>query len=229
MYNPNAYEEMQFNDYLRAVMNGESNIEKAKIDLALRCDFNCEDAFRIFEQDGRGFITEDDLRYGLCLLGITPTNEDLRLLMKRFDLRKEGALSYGDFFDMLVPYEKDYRLMVEERPPNSCCPCRCLDLLSFVTRTYLKNVLSLIIETENRLNIMKKGYTTLRIKLPEIFGMIDYLRCGYFLNENFVGYLKRNGIYNCTKDADLTFIRLDRKRNGQIEQAEVRDELEAVY
>lgn len=58
------YEEKQFIEYLKVTMEAEGRIERQKIDLALRSDFNVEDAFRIFELDGRGYITEDDLKYG---------------------------------------------------------------------------------------------------------------------------------------------------------------------
>lgn len=110
----------------------ESQIEEAKVSLALRPDFNCEDAFRIFELNGRGFINECDLKCGLNLIGVFPTDHEVRLLMKRFDLQKQGVLNYADFFDMVVPFEKEYRTLVENRCPNSCCPCRCPDAFAIL-------------------------------------------------------------------------------------------------
>ena len=50
------FEKNQFNDFLKALMEGEKQIELHKIDLALKSDFNCEDAFRIFEKDGQGYL-----------------------------------------------------------------------------------------------------------------------------------------------------------------------------
>ena len=105
--NYNAYEEGQFNDFLRKLMNVESQIENAKISLALNPDFNCEDAFRLFECNGRGFLDQNDLKCGLNLIGVCPTEQEVRLLMKRFDLQNTGTLNYADFFDMLVPFEKE--------------------------------------------------------------------------------------------------------------------------
>ena len=110
--NYNAYEERQFNDLLSKLMRVESQIEAAKITLALNPDFNCEDAFRIFECNGRGFLDANDLKCGLNLLGICPTDLEVRLLLKRFDLQNEGSINYADFFDMLVPFEKEYRTLV---------------------------------------------------------------------------------------------------------------------
>lgn len=152
------YEEKQFIEYLKVTMEAEGRIERQKIDLALRSDFNVEDAFRIFELDGRGYITEDDLKYGLNLLDIYATNSDIRLLMKRFDLQKEGVISFANFFDMVTPFEKDYREMVENRPPNSTCSCRCPEVFMYTTRLNLKNLFNTLIDLENGFNMRKRDY-----------------------------------------------------------------------
>ena len=227
--NDSGYEKNQFVDYLRMVMDAESRIERSKIDLALRADFNVEDAFRIFELDGRGFITEDDLKYGLNVLEIYPTNSDIRLLMKRFDLQKEGVLNFADFFDMVTPYEKDYRTMVENRPPNSCCACRCPDVFMITTRIYLKNLFNSLIDYENKFNMAKKGYAALRYKLMDVFKGIDKFGFGYFNDADLAKYLKDNYAFTTPKDSDLLFIRLDRNRNGKVEYSEIEDELTQCY
>jgi len=226
---PIGQEQCQFNDYLCNVMNAESQIEQAKIDLALRSDFNCEDAFRIFELDGRGFLTESDLKCGLSLLDVCATDEDVRNLMKRFDLNKEGVLNYADFFDMLVPYEKDYRNMVENRVPNSCCPCRCPEVFMYTTRLYLKNLFNSLICYENKFNCMKKGFAGVRCNLRDIFRNIDVCCRGRFNEQDFLCYLKKNCIFTNTKDADLLFIRLDKNRDGCVDCFELEDELKPVY
>ena len=227
--NYNEYEERQFNDFLRKLMIAESQIEAAKIDLALKCDFNCEDAFRIFELNGRGFIDECDLKCGLNLIGIFPTDYEIRLLMKRFDLQKEGCLKYADFFDMLVPFEKEYRTMVENRLPNSCCIYNSTDAFCFNTLCTLKNVFNLIINLETDINNNRKLFGTLRLKLKDIFGLLDYPNRGYFSNNDLIVYLQNKGIYRNNKDADLLFIRLDKSRNGNVYYKEVEDELETLY
>ena len=227
--NYNEYEEGQFNDFLRKLMMAESQIEDAKVSLALRPDFNCEDAFRIFELNGRGFIDECDLKCGLNLIGIFPTDHEVRLLMKRFDLQKQGVLNFADFFDMLVPFEKEYRAMVENRCPNTCCPCRCTDAFCYSTLCSLKNVFNLIINLENDINNNRKLFGTLRLKLRDIFGLLDYPHRGYFSNNDLIVYLQKNGIFSSNKDADLLFIRLDKARNGNVYYNEVEDELQTLY
>ena len=43
----------------------EREVETAKIEVALKADFNLMDAFRLFDTMGRGFITQRDFAEGL--------------------------------------------------------------------------------------------------------------------------------------------------------------------
>ena len=223
------YEKNQFNDFLRMLMRIEGDIESLKIDLSLNPDFNCEDAFRIFELDGRGFLDKEDLKYGLNLLNIYPKDYELRLLMKRFDLQKKGGINYADFFDIVVPFEKDNRTAVEDRLPRSCCPCRCIDVFSCSTIDILKKLFKLLIATENEINNFRRTLGILRLKLKDIFGLIDLIRRGYFTNDDLTAYIQSQNIAYEDKDLDLLFIRLDKNRNGKIDYKEVEDELQTLY
>ena len=223
------YEKNQFNDFLKKLMGIEGEIERLKIDLSLNPDFNCEDAFRIFELDGRGYFDKDDLKYGLNLLNIYPTDHELRLFMKRFDLQKQGGINFADFFDIVVPFEKEYRNAVEERLPRSCCPCRCIDAFSNSTISTLKNLFRLLMQKENDINNFRRSLGILRIKLKDIFELIDFQNRGYFTNTDLVVYLQNENILYDDKDLDLLFIRLDKNRNGKIDYKEVEDDLQTLY
>ena len=225
--NYNEYEQRQFNNFLQKLMLIESQIERIKIDLALNPDFNCEDAFRLFELNGRDYLDKNDLKYGLNLIGLFPSEKDLSLLMKRFDLERQGSLNYADFFDIVVPFEKEYRTMVEERIPNSFT-CRSLDAFSFKTISILKDLFNYIINSENEINDLRRDYGSLRLKLRDIFGLLDYLRNGYFTNSDLMVYLQKQNLLGNNKDADLLFIRLDKNRNGKIDYREVEDELQTL-
>ena len=223
------YEQKQFNDFLRKLMLIESNIERIKIDLSFNPDFNCEDAFRLFENEEKEYLDKEDLQLGLNLLGLNPTDHELRLLMKRFDLQKKGGIDYADFFDIIIPFEKEYRLNVEERIPNSCCNCRCLDVFSLNTISTLRELFYIIINYENEINNMRKTFGTLRIKLRYIFELLDNRKRGYFTDSDLLVYLKNQRLLKNDKDADLLFIRLDKNRNGKIDYKEVEDEVQTLY
>ena len=223
------YEKNKFNDFLRKLMEIESRIEDAKISLAINPDFNCEDAFRLFESNDKGFLDKTDIKNGLNLLCIFPTNKELDLLMKRFDLQKNGYLNFADFFDMVVPFEKSYRERVENRCPQSCCPCRSPDVFSDKTIYYLKNLFTLLIDSENEINDLRKMMGTVRLKLNDIFALLDQDGKGFFENKEMIEYFENNGLLDDNKAADLLFIRLDKNRNGKIDYPEVEDEFQTLY
>ena len=63
----------------------EKKIEKAKIQLSLKTDFNLIDAFRIFNESGNGSASISDLQRGLSELGLDVSVDEVSLFMKRFD------------------------------------------------------------------------------------------------------------------------------------------------
>ena len=225
----NDFEKNQFNEFLKLLMNVEKDIEQKKIDLVLHSDFNCEDAFRIFEKNGRGFLTKDDLKYGLYLLGINASDFVIDLLFKRFDLQKLDEINYADFFDMLIPFQKKYRNEVEQRPPLSYSSFQNIEIFSQKTIICLRNVFNLIINCEIKINEMRKNFSILIRRLKDIFRMFDINELGFFNFQDFLRYLKDNELLDEALNVDLLFIRLDKNRNGKIDFTEVADEIEAIY
>ena len=225
----NNFELKQFNDFLRLLMKTERTIEQIKIDLSLNQDFNCEDSFRIFEKNNRGYLTRDDLKYGLYLLDIIVDDFTINLLFKRFDLKKYNEINYADFFDMLIPFEKKYRTDIEKRQPKIFDFRPKNEIFNNNTIKCLKNTLILIIKCEKEINEIRKGFSILMRKLKNIFKLFDKNENGYFIFDEYIDYLKK---YNLTEDSlnvDLLFIRLDKNRNGKIDFVELADEIEALY
>ena len=93
----------------------------------------------------------------------------------------------------------------------------------------IKNLLDSIIKYENKFNFMRRGFTTLNLKLKKIFGKIDIGKNGYFSNDDLVVYMKKNRIFTDNKELDLLFIRLDKNRNGKIDYKEIYDETHPIY
>jgi hypothetical protein len=87
-----SYEEENFISYLRELLDLENQLERAKCDNIIKADFNVDDAFSIFEVDRRGYLTDLDLKYGLNSLDIFPTQDEISLLIKRFNRNGNGVL-----------------------------------------------------------------------------------------------------------------------------------------
>ena len=59
---------------------------------------------------------------------------------------------------------------------------------------------------------MRRGFTTLNLKLKKLFGKIDTGKNGYFSNDDLVVYMKNNKIFTDNNELNLLFIRLDKNR-----------------
>jgi hypothetical protein len=145
------------------------------------------------------------------------------------DLQKGGRITYADFFDIVVPFEKNYRMRVENRNPHCLYPWKKEDLFRPNTINELKELFNLIINLEIEVNNMRKLFGTLRLNLRNIFGQVDKNNAGHFLSDELIEYLDNNRLLVNRRDPDLLFIRLDKNRNGKIEFSEVEDELQTLY
>ena len=221
---------MNFNSYLKTLIDGETEIELYKVELALKQDFNCEDFFRLFEYEGKGLIFPEDLHFGLNLLNLKPNEQIINLLMKRFDLLKENRLNFGDFFDMVVSFQKSYRNLVEKRVPLSENPENILDILDNETISCFKVLMVSIIEFEYRINNLRKEINLEEDKIKELFDIIDENKKGFLIYDDFVKYLIKNVIdsNNNQLGIDLLFIRLDKGRKGKLFLDNFIDELNIV-
>ena len=63
------------------------------------------DAFRIFDREGKGWITPPQLLTGLAQLNISASTEDIFIFMKRFDRFDSGRLKYSDFCEAFIPLD----------------------------------------------------------------------------------------------------------------------------
>ena len=209
----------ELNDYIKFLLKGENKIENMKIKLCDIFDFSVEDAFRIFEKNGRGYLDKDDIKYGLSVLNIYPSGYNLELFFKRYDLQKKGFISYEDFYDMIVPFEKEYRINMQKRLPKSNCP---QSYLGKEINNMLNSLFKFLIDFENKANIEKKS---LNIDFKDIFNELDTEKQGYFNFENFLDYLNEYELIEENINPDLLYIRLDKNRNGIIDLEEFAEEM----
>ena len=225
----NEFEENQFIDYLRNAMELENKIENLKIELSLRCDFNWEEIFRMFEIEGRGFLTRDDLSIGFNKFDLYPKYIDISLLLNRYDLQKKGFITYPDFFEMIVPFSKYHRLMVENRRINSEIKDINPDEFNYETKQCIKNLFFEIFIGEFTLNKQREKFASLKNVFRDIFNSMDNSGKGFIGEKDFVMYIQNNDLFKSSKECDLLFLRFNKLRNGKIEFKEMMDEIEPIY
>ena len=216
----------KFNDFITELMSIEEKIENAKIDLALRHDFNIENIFRFFDFDNKGYITINDFERGFNKLSLYPNPLEIKVVFNKYDSNMKNQINFGDLFDMFTPFERDYTIMVENRKPIE-------NEFMLSTKIYLVNLIKEIISNENKLNYLKRQFINFKKRLREIFADIDRDNKGYFDIEDWSSYLKRksklNGVINDNKKGRyLLFIRLDKKRRGRVDYCDLMDELNPI-
>ena len=217
-------------DYFNALMDCEEEIEKAKINLSLRSDFNINDAFTLFSSSTDKILLSDleKIIYGNFSKNLIFSHQDMELIMKRSDLVHKGYIDKADFFDLLTPFEKEYRDMVEKRLANNSLYNNIS--LSQGTMLYLNNLFESIVTNERKINNIRYNISPYRNELNKIF----YEICGgnnieFFTIDNLHNYFCKNNIISYRdKRFKLVFIKFDRNRTGKIEFFEFLDEITYV-
>jgi Ca2+-binding EF-hand superfamily protein len=118
----NLRDEDELVNGLRDLIRGENDIEREKISLALKPDFNLTDAFKIFDVNYCGHICVAELREGLAAIGVFPTSEELDLFISRYDTTGDRRLNMREFSDAFLALDAYYASMVERRGSNHRYP-----------------------------------------------------------------------------------------------------------
>jgi hypothetical protein len=95
----------------------ERQLERAKIDLSLRTDFNLIDAFRAFDVDGKGWLSSQELQEGLQLFDINCNQDDIYFFMKRYDKDEDNNLKYSEFCDAFLPTDSFHAGLLAKKAP----------------------------------------------------------------------------------------------------------------
>lgn len=156
-----------------AVMLGfESQLERARYDLANRRDFTLKGAFNYFANSSQYKLSLDEFRFGLDRLNINVDPRYVICLFNRYDSDQDGRIGFWEFSNALLPIEPRMREDVEAR--NTAYD------MSYETRekmiTLLRRCLDVEIEIE-RTRARLKQY--LSSNLRQVFEAIDWLNQGF--------------------------------------------------
>ena len=205
----NSFTQNDFNNFINLIMHYETLIECKKLELACNYpDYNVEDLFSLFEspQTQNDILSFQDLRNGFCNLGFNISNEDLNIFIKRYNLECVNGISYSDFFDIFVPFDKIKRDEIENRNDN---------ILTNQTVEKFKELINLIFTAERAIEDERIRINNLNgFNLGLVFNGERKFEGNCANDDDLEDFLKRKGISFEQKGADLLFIRLDRNRDG---------------
>ena len=221
-FNSDNYNVEKFNDLFKNIMEKEIEIENEKILFMKNANINIKDIFYFFDNNNKNYISMEDLNNAFNTMEINQNGNEAKLFMNRYDLLKNQKLCQQDFFDAVVPFEKEYRILMENKSYNYIKSDNILN--NKVNFYYMKKLFMFIIDTEYEINRIKKSFYDLEDKINIIFNLIDKDKKGYFSFSDLNTYLNNNKIFFDSYAAALLFIRLDKKREGKVEISNIIEE-----
>ena len=159
------------------------------------------------------------------------TSKELDILIHKYSLKNDNIIQFSDFFDMIIPYEIQYRDLVKKRKSNSDENISRSPLIfSYKTSNDLKNLFNIIIKEENKLNDMRKLFSSdLKYNLEIYLNKIDITKNNYFDEQDLLLYLKKNKILIDEDSCVLLFIRLDYNHDGEVNLFELKKEFNSIF
>eukprot|EP00826_Nyctotherus_ovalis_P045682 TRINITY_DN5079_c0_g6_i1.p1 TRINITY_DN5079_c0_g6~~TRINITY_DN5079_c0_g6_i1.p1 ORF type:complete len:453 (+),score=122.77 TRINITY_DN5079_c0_g6_i1:694-2052(+) len=186
--------------------------EEARERLYARPDFSTKEAFKLFSGEKGDTVSLFELKWGLKKLGVHTRNEELITMTRRYDLNKDGKLSYEEFEAMLKSESKVEKDSVEDKEFGE------------ITKCLLKSLMTSIIENEVKIERIRNDigrYAELKhLYLENTFNDLDKAKKGFITIEELTKLMQRTGNYMTSKEAELIMKRYDKDCDGRISFAE---------
>uniref|UniRef100_A0A182MTQ1 EF-hand domain-containing protein n=1 Tax=Anopheles culicifacies TaxID=139723 RepID=A0A182MTQ1_9DIPT len=94
-------------------------------------------AFRVFDRDGNGYITRDELKSAMDMIGENVTEYQLNEMLELADADKDGRINYEDFQNFFL---NNFDSLVQ--PPKKVCPVAVVKCCAEDGRIPLQDVYS---------------------------------------------------------------------------------------
>ena len=178
-----TYEEELFVEYLRETLIKEREIERLKSQLSMRSDFNLRDLFKIFVFNSSSFLNISEIKMGFNLFNAYPSNDEIDLLIKRYD--GTNVLNCFSFNTMLLPVDIEYNNQMNSRIGYDYHSKFGPEIFSFETRFIIENLFKAFVIAENSSEMWReKLFSNKSFEARTIFQKIDYYGKNYISSED---------------------------------------------
>lgn len=178
-----SLEERAFQEFIKDLIDNESDIEQLKCQLAVKNDFTFQGVFRLIEPNNKTLtLSQNSLKYGIKLLELYPKDKEIGLIYQRY---KDGkGLSFQSFCEMFSPHNKYYRNLITLRTNGLV-----LNPISEETKILITKLLKLLLETELKFEIWRNKLNKMNnFNIKDIFNKLDTNQRNYLIEED-VSYL----------------------------------------
>lgn len=126
-----SFDEKELVRTLKLQIDLDREIESTKNELALQTDFNLLQAFKRFDSKGTGSLGMQELSRAFSKLDLHLSEDEVYVLMKRYDKSQENRVRYSDFCDIFTPRSEEFHHVLASRSPRRESEVRCFLWIGF--------------------------------------------------------------------------------------------------
>ena len=184
------------------------------------------DAFRLFDQEGKGWVTAAELSMGIDELGFYATREDVYLFVRRWDKDNDGRVRYSDWCDAMTPTNGHFAELINSRSPFHIHHTYSRrEYFHPDTREQLRRTLKEHFCNEGSAEVIRQRLATRPyFDAYDAFKTLDIDNHGYITGEEMRVLLREHG-FSATSQELITLVdRYDKKKEGRISYTNFLDE-----
>jgi Ca2+-binding EF-hand superfamily protein len=210
-------------DFISDKIAKKNLIESIKEALCLQNDITISNLFNIFDKSNNKEIKKENFTEVCNELNIFPTDDQIFLLFKKYDLDEDNILNYEEFSNMILPMKDEYNSIIQNRENNN------QNELKNSSKSYklLKELIKAIIQVETYFYELKNSIHLNNFSLKNIWDfLIHYSSNGENLNKKeFKLFLEDNNIFLTKNETELIFNDFDLNQDGLINYNDLEREM----
>lgn len=151
-----------FIDFIHKVVRLENRAENLRESLALCNDLTLKEIFYLFDNSKRNMISMEDFKE-VCkkFLALFPSDDQITLVYKRYDLDRDKNLNLNEFLNMLSPLKEEYIILLNDKEKLN----KVNQTLSFKSKKIIIELINNIILNESfiyelRARLLSQKYFT---------------------------------------------------------------------
>ncbi|CDW74571.1 ef hand family protein [Stylonychia lemnae] len=221
------YEEDELYRSLKEFISIDKDTEAIKCILALKTDFNLEEAYKIFDNQNRGTINLREFEEAMNIMSIYPRREEIQLLFQLYDADQDGKLNFNEFCAMVLPLDKNYASLIVGRNNyhDSRDYSRGNCFIPETQREFL-SVLNHLLQAQMRSEQVRKLLEQRKnFDVAQSFQSLDKSKNGQISKQDIKQFLEERHYFPSDKDLAFLMKRFDKNQDQIISYSEYIQEL----